>query len=137
MYWYVNLGHTTSHTYPQLVDDGWCTLAQEIFEFISETVLCKKLTIIGTDGTASMTSKFNGAMRSLKQLLKNPLQWSICLLYTNEFPLRHVFLELDSTINSPDSFTGPIGKQLDERFSEFPISNFKNIFNMHFLIYHA
>ena len=37
------------------------TLAQEIFEFISETLLCEKLTIISTNATASMTGKFNGA----------------------------------------------------------------------------
>ena len=95
-------------------------------------MLCKKLTIIGTDGTASMTGKFNGAIHSLEELLKNPLQWSICLLYTNELPLRHIFIELDGTTNSSDSFTGPICKQLDGCISKWLIANFKNISNMYF-----
>ena len=56
------------------IDSKGGTLAQEIFESISETVLCEKLTIIDTDETASMTGKFNGVKRSLEKLLKNPLQ---------------------------------------------------------------
>ena len=61
------------------------TLGQEIFEFISETVLCKKLTIIGTDEQHRL-SKFNGTICFVKKLLKNPLQRSTFLLYTNESP---------------------------------------------------
>ena len=41
-------------------------------------------------------------------------------------------MELDGTTNSPDSFIGPTGKQLDECVSEWPLANFKNIPNMHF-----
>ena len=60
-----------------------------------------------------MTGKFNGAIRSLEELLKNPRQCSICLLHTSELLLRHVFMEFNSTTNRSDSFTGPIGEQLD------------------------
>ena len=74
-------------THLSLIDGKGCTLAPEILEFISETVLCEKLTIIATDGTASIAVKFNGAICSLEELLKNPLQQSICLLHTNELPL--------------------------------------------------
>jgi len=31
-------------------------------------------------------------------------------LHSNELPLRPVFLELDGTTKSPDSFLGPVGK---------------------------
>ena len=41
-------------------------------------------------------------------------------------------MELDGTTNSPDSFTGPIGKQLDGCVSEWPVVKFKNIPNVHF-----
>ena len=131
---YVLVGEPGTYylTHLSLIDGKGCTLAQEIFEFISDTVLCEKLTIISTDGIASMTGKFNGAISSLKELVKNPLRWSIYLLYTNEFPLRHVFMELDGTINSPDSFTAPISKQLDGCVLKRPIANFKNIPNKHF-----
>ena len=117
---YVLVGEPGTYYFTHLspIDGKSRTLAQEIFEFISETVLCEKLTIIGNDGTASMTGKFNGAIRSLEELLKNPLQWSICLLHINEFPLLHVFMELDGTTNSPDSFTGPVDKQPNGCVSE-------------------
>ena len=52
------------------IDGKSRTSALEIFQFISETVLCEKLTIMGTDGTTWMTGKFNGAIPSLKKLLK-------------------------------------------------------------------
>ena len=71
-------------------------------------MLREKLTIIDTDGTAAMTGKFNGAISSLTEWPKNPLQWSICL-HTNKLPLGHAFMELDGTTNSPDSFSRPIG----------------------------
>ena len=41
-------------------------------------------------------------------------------------------MELDGTTNSPDSFTGPIGKQLDGCVSEWLVVKFKNIPNVHF-----
>ena len=69
------------------IDGKVCKLAQEIFEFIFKTV-CEKLTIIVTNGTALMTGKFNGTMHSLEELLKNPLQWSICLFHANDFPFN-------------------------------------------------
>ena len=36
----------------------------------------------------------------------------MCLLHTNELPLRHVFGVLDGSI-SPDTVEGPIGKKLN------------------------
>ena len=131
---YVLIGEPGTYylTHLSPTDGKGRTLAQEIFDFISNTMLCQKLNIVGTDGAALMTGKFNGVIRSLEELLKTPLQRSICLLHTNKLPLRHVFMELDGTTNSPDSFTGPIGKQLDGCVSEWPVVKFKNIPNVHF-----
>ena len=93
-----------------------------------------KLAVVGTDGTASMTGKYNGCIRSLEKLLNKPLQWVICLLHTNEPPLRHVFTMLDGTTKSPDSFSGPIGKSLAGDVSSWPVAaNFKSIPNPHFV----
>ena len=73
---YVLLGEPGTYylTYLSSIDGKSHTLAQEIFEFISEIVLCEKLTIIGTDETASMTGKFNDAKYSIEELHKNSLQ---------------------------------------------------------------
>ena len=110
------------------------TIAQKIFNNIVDTELHNKLAIVGTDGTASMTGKYNGCIRSLEELLNKPLQWVVCLLHTNELPLRHVFTMLDGTTKSPDSFSGPIGKSLNGEVSSWPVAaHFKSIPNPHFV----
>ena len=63
-------------------------LAQKIFEFISETELSEKLTIIRTDVTALMIGRFKGAISSLKKLIKNLLHSSISAFCT---PINFLF----------------------------------------------
>ena len=75
-------------------------------------MLCEKLTITGTDGTAVMTGKFNDAIRSLEELLKNHYNGQSAFFTPTSFPSTCIY-GIDGTINSPDSFTGPIGKQPD------------------------
>ena len=48
------------------------TIAQKLFDSFSGTELEGKLAIVGTDGTASMTGKHNGCIRSLEELLHRP-----------------------------------------------------------------
>ena len=79
-----------------------------------------------------MTGKFNGFIQNLEELLNKPLQWVICLLHINQLPLRHIFIHLDGTTNSPATFTGPIGKKLSGVVSDGPIAQFKSIPNPHF-----
>lgn len=74
-----------------------------------------------------MTVKYNGCIRALEELLERPLQWAICLLHCNELPLRHAFLTLDDTASGPDSFTGPIGKNLKGNVSDWPVIKFEII----------
>ena len=113
-------------------NDKGRTIANELFEHLNNTDLSEKLIIIGTDGTNSMTGKYNGCIRALEELLERPLQWAICLLHCNELPLRHVFLTLDGTASGPDSFTGPIGKKLKGNVSDWPVIKFKRFESPHF-----
>ena len=69
-------------------------------------------TVIGTDGTAAMTEPYNGAIRCSEECLDRSLQWSVCLLYANELPLRHAFLIMDGKTKGPDLFSCLIGNQL-------------------------
>ena len=109
------------------------TIAEEVFMSIKDTELGEKIKIVGNDVAASMTGNFNGFIQNLKELLNKPLQWVICLLHTNELPLRHIFIHLDGTTNSPATFKGPIGKKLSGVASDWPIAQFKSIPNPHFL----
>ena len=72
-----------------------------------------------------MTGKHHGSIATLEELLSRPLQWAICLLHTNELPLRHVFKHLDGVSASPDSFSGPIGKELNGLVSDWKVVNFR------------
>ena len=92
----------------------------------------ENLKVIGTDGTASMTGPHSGFIRSLEELMDRPLQWAVCLLHADELPFRHVFIYLDGTTNGPDSFQGPIGKQIDCDISELPVKHFLPIGNRNF-----
>ena len=59
-----------------------------------------------------MTGPNNGLIRSLKEQLSKPVQWSVCLLHLHELPLRQVFAAIDEQTLSADSFAGPIGKKV-------------------------
>ena len=93
-----------------------------------------RLKVIGTDRTATMTGKKSGCIASLETKLGRPLQWIVCLLHLNEFPLRHIFQQLDGSTKGPDSFSGMIGKQLNGRVSSWTVDNCQPILNDQFPI---
>ena len=100
-------------------------LQKKLFDSLKDTELEHKLAIVGTDGTASMTGKYNGCIRGLEELLNKPLQWIVCLLHTNELSLRHVFGALDGSTSGPDTFAGPTGKKLHGPVSNWTTTRFK------------
>ena len=110
---------------------GLC-IAQSIYKAVKDTELESNLSIIGSDGTATMTGPTRGCIASLEALLQRPLQWVICLLHCNELHLRHVFKALDGTTKSPDSFAGVIGSHLNGTVSDWKVANFKPICNQNF-----
>lgn len=69
---------------------------------------------IGCDGTVTNTGKYGGVIRLLEKRLHRPLQWIICLLHLNELPLRHLFAKLDGNTTGPNTYSGAIGKLLDD-----------------------
>ena len=61
-----------------------------------------------------------GCIRKLEEALQRALQWVVGLINASELPLRHVFIELDGSMKSPDAFAGPLGKKLDFNVSQWP-----------------
>ena len=55
-------------------ENGTGRTIAEVFMLIKDTELGEKINIVGTDGAASMTGKFNGFIRYLEELLSKPLQ---------------------------------------------------------------
>lgn len=63
---------------------------------------------------------------ALEKRLDRPLQWIICLLLMNELPFRHLFEHIDGTTSGPRTFSGNIGKEL-ENCEKRPIVHFQPI----------
>ncbi|KAK3909522.1 Transcription antitermination protein NusB [Frankliniella fusca] len=102
-------------------------LADSILQFLeANNYDLTQLKVVGADGTAHNTGHIGGAITLLENRLGKSLQWQICLLHFNELPLRHLILHLDGTTSGPNSFTGPIGKQL-KTCEEKPIVKFNTI----------
>ena len=54
------------------------------------------------------------------------------MLHLNEVPLRHLFQNLGGLTSGPDSFSRPIGRQLNGAVSEWKVVKFKSIPNPKF-----
>ena len=55
-----------------------------------------------------------GLLTHLEKLIGRKCFWTICMLHTNELPLRHLIANLDGPTNSKNGFKGPIGKLLSK-----------------------
>ena len=84
------------------------------------------LKVVGCDSTNLNTGTKGGVLRHLELLFGRPLQRFICMLHTNELPLRHLFLHLDGPTTGDTTFSGPIGR-LIERCETMPVVNFVSI----------
>ena len=82
---------------------GYCASNELSLDDVSAT---------GCDGTAVNTGRKEGIIKRLENHLNEPLQWLVCLLHTDDLPLRHLVKELDGGTSGPEDFGGLIGKQL-------------------------
>ena len=64
------------------------------------------LQVIGCDGIATNTGANGGIFTLIKKNLGHSVQRVICLLHTNELPLRHLLIKLDDQTLSLNSFNG-------------------------------
>ncbi|GBM00121.1 hypothetical protein AVEN_176369-1 [Araneus ventricosus] len=82
-----------------------------MYEYVTNALLDEfsNLIFLGCDGRVVNTEVFNGVIRRLKLKRHRPIQWIICSLNFNEFPLRHLFERKSS---GPSSYTGDIGRNL-------------------------
>lgn len=106
-------GRYVAHISPE--NGHGVTVARALYEELakrSPESIEKKLVAVGSDGTGANTGWKNGAIRQLEELLHRPVQWLICLLHFNELPLRALIEKFDGTTSGPKTFTGKIGKQL-------------------------
>ncbi|GBL78850.1 hypothetical protein AVEN_48842-1 [Araneus ventricosus] len=84
------------------------------------------LIVMGCDDTVVNTGLFNGVILRLELKLRRPIQWIICLLHFNEFPLRHLFEYIYDKSSGPLSYTGDIGRNL-KGYEKIPLVRFNSI----------
>lgn len=92
----------------------------------SKEVDLDKVQCLGCDGTNTNTGVNHGVNRRLEEMLGRPVQWCVCMLHGNELPFQHLFEHLDGTRKSPNSYSGPIGKALED-CEKLPIVRFEPI----------
>src|SRR6218665_2538521 len=105
---------------------GLLHLTRSILDFIDQNKIdTSTLVAVGCDDTIVNTGLRGGVFRLLEEYFKKSMHWFVCLLHTNELPLRHLLVHLDGITHGPNSFSGTIGKQLKD--SDMPVVTFQRI----------
>lgn len=101
---------------------------------ISECILSKMeevgiksaVRVVGCDSTNVNTGVKGGVIQYMENALGHSLLWCICLLHTNELPLRHLFQTLDGPTTGDKTFSGCIGRLLHS-CEQMPVVHFNPI----------
>jgi len=101
-------------------------IAHCLMAVVQELEIDTDLVVIGCDSTNINTGASGGAIHHLENMLGHSLQWFICMLHTNELPLRHLFMKLDDQTTGSTTFSGDIGKAI-QTCEDRAIANFKPI----------
>jgi hypothetical protein len=103
-----------------------CDVSKEILKTITNTGSMDSLRAVLCDGTVNNTGKFGGITRKIEHGIGRPLQWLICLLHTNELPLRQYISVLGGgSTTGPSSSTNAILSKIEFNAETLPILNFK------------
>ena len=86
--------------------------AKAIYQLLKEKGVSQNCIVLGGDSTASNIGWKGGTMAHLEKLLGHKCFWAICMLHTNELPLRHLVEKVDGPTTSKSGFSGSIGKLL-------------------------
>ena len=62
--------------------------------------------MIGCDSTNVDNGSKGGVIYLIEEKLDHKLMWLICLLHTNELPLRHLVTKVDGKTTGKDCFSG-------------------------------
>jgi hypothetical protein len=100
-------------------------VVKEILSVLTYRSSLQSLNAVLCDGTVSNTGKYGGVIRRIEDAIGRPTQWLICLLHTNELPLRKFISVLGGGhTTGPSSSTNEILSQLNFDPINLPISDF-------------
>src|SRR6218665_2706222 len=70
-------------------------LTRSILDFVDQNKIdTSTLVAVGCDDTIVNTGLRGGVFRLLEEYFKKSMHWFVCLLHTNELPLRHLLVHL-------------------------------------------
>ena len=105
-------------------------LAKDLMQFLKERDTdLTKLKAILSDGTNKMTGWKGGALACFEELVNSPLQRLICFLHHGEKPFEKIFVHHDGPTTGPESFEGPIGKEITDDVWKKPVMEFEQLDN--------
>lgn len=125
-------------------------VSKTISSFLKDKNMFDMLIALGSDGENLNVGGDGGINYFIEAELGRPLQWFICLLHTNELPLKNLINKLDGKTTSSNTFSGPVGKSLEnvslpvvkfkrfrraERLPEIPKIVFKKLSNDQMYLY--
>ena len=88
------------------------TICNAILEYLGKTDSIPEVKVLGADSTSTNTGVNGGIIRLFEDERGMKVHWAICLLHTNELPLRHLIDKVDGPTSGNQTFKGPIGKTL-------------------------
>ena len=83
-------------------------VAQGLLNILEQNSSTNSLMFLAGDSTNMNTGWKGGTHALLEELLGRRLYWGICILHTNELPLRHLIILLDGPTCSDKGFTGEV-----------------------------
>ncbi|KAG0720976.1 hypothetical protein GWK47_047364 [Chionoecetes opilio] len=83
-------------------------VAQALYDLLVTYDSTDSLIVLQGDSTRANTGWKGGTHAHLEKMLGRKLFWSICVLHTNELPLRHLITSIDGPTSSDTGFTGPV-----------------------------
>ena len=105
------------------------SVTRNVTDLVRETESENTLQAVLADGTNVNTGWRNGAIIEVERNLEKNLQWLICLLHTNELPLRHLFTAMDGGHGTAGqkTFKGPLGQKLCGDVHQLPVVGLQSI----------
>ena len=97
-----------THITPQ-EGSGAKGVADKLVEFLVDTKQLEFVKVIGGDSTATNTGWKEGSIHHIEVAKEEKVLWDICLLHTNELPLRHLMKDQGMETSGVNSFTGELG----------------------------
>ena len=95
-------------THFTLLTGGNADIKEDLVKVVADNGLTPCIKTISCNSTSVNTGRLGGANTRME--LGHRLLWLICMLHTNELPLRHLVTELDGVTTGKVCFSAPIGK---------------------------